>query len=150
MPAINQALFYQSFMSCTPNSKPSFVNERSILVIADDFPVGYLHITHLGRTGSSWGKMSRGQGSWGRNKGYWPTWEAGLGEQVWFKALVSPSELPSNRTGSCYQGKAFPFFTNTISQPFSATPLQHPTLICGEFHGYAVPSALLDTVTKSQ
>lgn len=115
-------------MSCTPNSKLSFINGKSILVIADDFPIGYLHITLLGRNGSSWGKMGLGLGNWGRNKGYWPTWEAGLGEQVGFKALDSSSELPSNRTGSCYQGKTFPFLTNTTSQPFSAMPLQRPML----------------------
>lgn len=128
MPAINQALFYRSFMSCTPNSKPSFVNEKSILVIADDFPIGDFHITHLGRSGSSWGKMSLGLGKWGRSEGYWPTYKAGLEEQEGCKALVSPSELLSNRTVSCYLGKAFPFFTNRTSRPFFPTPLQHPIL----------------------
>lgn len=89
--------------------------KKSILVIADDFPIGYFHITHLGRSGSSWGKMGLELRKWGRSKGYWPTWEAGLGEQEGFKALASPSELPSNKTGSCCQGKAFLFLTNATS-----------------------------------
>lgn len=76
----------------------------------------------------SWGKTGLGLGKWCRSKEYWPTWEAGLGEQEGCKALVSLSELPSNRTVSCYQGKAFPFFTNRTAQLFSPTGLQHPML----------------------
>ena len=60
------------------------------------------------------------------SEGYWPSREAGLGEQEGCKALVSSSESPNNRKVSCYQGKRLPFFHQqnftTLSPNTPTTP----------------------------
>lgn len=102
------------------------------------------------KVGQEWGVLAPG----GRS-----------GKQEGHKALVSPLEFPARGQWAALKAKPSHFSPTELPNPFlqchyntlcstmynsSGTPCLTPLSICGKFHGYSLPSTLLDMVTKSQ